>query len=86
MFKIKRIHDKGIEVFIYEPQLNTNYLGDIKVIHDFEEFKNISDLIVTNRKDKSLKDVSYKCFSRDLFGKDWYIKHNGNFNFKKNNT
>ena len=40
----------------------------LKVIYDLSAFKETSDLIIANRKSSSLKDVEYKCFSRDLFG------------------
>ena len=65
---MKRVKSKGIEVVVYEPELNEKEFFGSEVISDLEKFKSMSDIIVSNRKSESLKDVDYKCFSRDLFG------------------
>ena len=67
---IKRIKSKNLKVIIYEPSLNTqNYFGS-KVLDNIDEFKKLSDIIVANRMSKLLEDVSFKCFSRDIFGEN----------------
>ena len=65
---MKRIIAKGINVVIYEPELNSNEFFGSKVIVDLGHFKEISDIIIANRKADCLSDVSEKCFSRDLSG------------------
>ena len=65
---MKRIKAKGIEVFVFEPELDENEFFGSQVLTDFDRFKEISDIIVTNRKDERLSDVYKKCFSRDIFG------------------
>ena len=67
---MKRIKAKGIEVVVFEPSLNENEFFHSRVIKDFEEFKRISDVIVTNRMSTELSDVSEKVYTRDLFGSD----------------
>ena len=65
---MKRIKAKGIEVVVFEPELDQAEFYGSKVIVDLNEFKTMSDIIVTNRNAEILQDVEHKCFSRDLFG------------------
>lgn len=65
---MKRIKAKGIEVVVYEPSLNEETFFNSKVIKDFEEFKDISDIIVSNRFEGILEDVKEKVYTRDIFG------------------
>lgn len=67
---MKRIKAKGIEVVVYEPNLDEDRFFNSKVIKDLEEFKSISDVIVSNRYSKELEDVEEKIYTRDLFNKD----------------
>ena len=67
---MKRIKAKGIEVLVYEPELDTELFFGSKVIMDVDKFKALSDVIVANRKVDCLIDVDEKCFSRDLFGEN----------------
>ncbi len=43
---------------------------ECEVIHDFNEFANISDCIVANRLEQALEEVKDKVYTRDLFIKD----------------
>ncbi len=67
---IKRLNQKGIKVVIYEPTLTDTKFYDNQVINDLEKFKNISDIILCNRKSDKLNDVESKIYTRDIFGKD----------------
>jgi UDPglucose 6-dehydrogenase len=67
---MKRIKAKGVEVVVYEPELDSEEFFGSKVVRELSDFKNISDVIVANRKSDSLSDVDQKCFSRDLFGEN----------------
>ena len=56
---IKGLENKGIKILIYD-----------KNKMSLEDFKNKSDLIITNRYDSSLDDVKEKVYTRDLFKRD----------------
>lgn len=67
---MKRIKAKGIEVVVYEPELQEEMFYHSRVIRDLNEFKQLSDVIVANRRSDALTDVVEKVYTRDLFGND----------------
>ena len=67
---MKRVKAKGINVVIFEPLLKESEFFYSKVVKDLSSFKNMSDIIVTNRMSNELNDVADKVFTRDIFHAD----------------
>jgi len=58
-----------VKVIIHEPEFG--FEGEFMncvVESDLNKFKKLSDVIVTNRMEKCLKDVEDKVYTRDVFG------------------
>lgn len=67
---MKRLKAKGIEVVVFEPTLDEDEFYHSKVIKDFDEFKKMSDVIVSNRFEPELQEVEEKVYTRDIFRRD----------------
>lgn len=67
---MERIKAHGIKVVIFEPVLKESTFCNSEVMTDLDEFKRISDVIVTNRYDHALDDVKDKIYTRDIYFRD----------------
>lgn len=67
---IQNLKKSNVEIIIYEPTLKDDEFNDCKVIHDFDEFKKCSDIIIANRLEDALKDCKDKVYTRDLYSRD----------------
>ena len=67
---MKRIKAKGIEVIVYEPELNDVEFFNSHVEKDLDKFKRGVGIILANRIVPELEDVLEKVFTRDLYGAD----------------
>jgi len=54
-------------VVIYEPTLKEQEFNGCRIVNDLNEFKNMSSVIIANRFNPEISDVSGKIYTRDLF-------------------
>ena len=67
---MKRVKSKGVEVIVYEPELKENMFFNSRVETNLQIFKERCCVILANRMVSEISDVSYKVFTRDLYGND----------------
>ena len=67
---ISRLRERGVEVIIYEPVITGEDFEDMPVVNNIITFKQRSDVIIANRQNEELGDVSEKLYTRDVFVRD----------------
>lgn len=67
---MRLVKEQSVEVVIYEPTLQEDFFADCTVIHDLDEFKQKSDVILANRFNREIEDVLEKVYTRDLYFRD----------------
>ncbi|WP_159722909.1 nucleotide sugar dehydrogenase [Enterococcus sp. CSURQ0835] len=67
---MKRIKAKGIPVVVFEPTLEAADFFNSPVVRNLADFKNMCDVIVSNRFEEELADIEEKIYTRDIFGRD----------------
>ena len=67
---LRRLKERGLSLLIYEPSFDEAEFFGTEVTHDLDAFKRRCDLVIANRYEDDLNDVSDKLFTRDLFRRD----------------
>ena len=67
---VQKLIDNNINVIIYEPTLNETDYNGIKIENNLATFKNTSDVIIANRLEEALNDVTEKVYTRDIYSRD----------------
>lgn len=61
---------EGVQIIIYEPTLTDIHYEDYDVENDLNLFKEKADIILANRIDDDIKDITNKVYTRDLYARD----------------
>lgn len=64
------LKDNNIEIIIYEPSFKLDEFEGYKVIKNFNDFANMSDVILANRLEEELSSCKSKVYTRDLYSRD----------------
>lgn len=67
---MRRLKERGLSLLIYEPSFDAAEFFGTEVTHDLDTFKRRCNLVIANRYEDDLNDVSDKLFTRDLFRRD----------------
>ena len=64
------LQQQNINIIIYEPTVTEETYSGYTIINDLTQFKDSSDIIITNRYHTDLDDVRDKLFTRDIFNEN----------------
>ncbi|MDC1387570.1 nucleotide sugar dehydrogenase [Gammaproteobacteria bacterium] len=64
---IELLQQSKKQIFIYEPNCNSESFMNIEVINNFNNFIDRSDLIIANRISEELAEIDKEVFTRDIF-------------------
>lgn len=67
---MSEIRSHGVEIVIYEPSLDVKEFESYTVVNNLNKFKEMSDIILTNRHSSQLEDVLDKVYTRDIFNEN----------------
>ena len=67
---MEKLKDNNIEIIIYEPSFKLDEFEGYKVIKNFNDFANMSDVILANRLEEELSSCKSKVYTRDLYSRD----------------
>lgn len=67
---IQNLKNENANIIVYEPTLNVEEFNGCKVINNFNEFAQNSDIILANRFEPMLQEVQDKVYTRDLYNRD----------------
>ena len=65
---ISFLDNKGFKIVIYEPLVKNREYNSYKLEDNLSKFKTMSDVILANRVDELIEDVTEKVYTCDIFG------------------
>ena len=67
---INSLIESDVRIIVYEPLITSKIYEKISLVESLDDFKKESQIILANRASKSLDDVKFKVFTRDIYGKN----------------
>lgn len=67
---IRKLQKNQVQVVLYEPIVSEDNYQNMQNIKNLDQFKDMSDIIITNRSCDLLSDVRHKVFTRDIFNQN----------------
>ena len=67
---IYKLKSKNINIFIFEPTLESDFFGEFPVVKSLAELNKMTDLILANRGNPELDMFSSKVYTRDIFNEN----------------
>lgn len=67
---IQNLKNGNANIIVYEPTLSADKFDGCKVVNNFNEFAQNSDMILANRFETMLQEVQDKVYTRDLYNRD----------------
>jgi UDPglucose 6-dehydrogenase len=67
---LELLQKHGIMVIVFDPLISADKINKFRVIQSFDEFAQMSDIIITNRFSGELEGVKQKVYTRDIFLRD----------------
>lgn len=67
---IEKLKQHNKKIIIFEPNVVKNKIFDLEVENNLDIFKEKSEIIISNRVDKHIIDVSDKVYTRDIYHQD----------------
>lgn len=64
------LSEKGVDVVIYEPSLESDSFEGYRVEKELCNFKKTTDIILANRQSDELADIKDKVYTRDIYSRD----------------
>lgn len=65
-----QLAQEGVEIIIYEPSIDASTFEGYTIVNDLNQFKEQSEIILTNRHSNDLHDVIDKVYTRDIFNEN----------------
>ena len=65
-----QLAQEGVEIIIYEPSIDASTFEGYTIVNDLNQFKEQSEIILTNRHSNDLQDVIDKVYTRDIFNEN----------------